>query len=202
MDQIGPKMDKQGQKGLWEEIILNVVSLGRSPTVNFAPILQKSHYSIPLVCTHKNLNISMLQKRPIFNSCCVHTQTNIFKKNLTIFFFQKPSIFYSSCVHTPSRPFVGVPAGRSLPLTVCTSKSFPIFIWFFFMFTFCHSESAPQNLSQFLFGSFSCSLSATQSLHLKIFPLFLFGSFSCSLFATHTLHLKIFPHFLFGSLSF
>ena len=141
-------MDKQGQKGLSEEIILNVVSLGRSPTVNFAPILQKSHYSIPLVCTHKNLNISMLQKRPIFNSCCIHTQTNILKKI---------SLFSSS--ENPQ---------YSIPL-VSTHPRAPLLG--FRPVAPCHSQSAPQNLSPF-FGSFSCSLFANQSLHLKIFTHF------------------------------
>ena len=171
MDQIGPKMDKQGQKGLSQEIILNVVSLGRNQTVNFALILQKSHYSIPLVCTHKNLNISMLQKRPIFNSCCVHTQTNIFKK-ISLFSSSKNPQYSIPLVSThPRAPLLGF-----RPVAPC------------------HSQSAPQNLSQFLFGSFSCSLSlfATHWLHLKIFPQFLFCSLSGSLshFATHRLHLK------------
>ena len=142
-------MDKQGQKGLSEEIILNVVSLGRNQTVNFALILQKSHYSIPLVCTHKNLNISMLQKRPIFNSCCIHTQTNILKKI---------SLFSSS--ENPQ---------YSIPL-VSTHPRAPLLG--FRPVAPCHSQSAPQNLSQFLFGSFSCSLFATHNLHLKMFPHF------------------------------
>ena len=157
------------------EIVLNEVSLGRSPIANFALILQKSHYSIPLVSTHVNL-------QPIFYSCCVNTQTNIFKKSQYFLLPKTLNILFLLCPHTLAPLCWG--SGRSLPAThslhleifshfylffSCSPQNLSrFFIWFFSMFFFCHSHAAPQNLSPvfiwFFFMVIFChSLAAPQN---------------------------------------